>query len=391
MRHRILPLLAAAVLFAGCDVRETVTLETGNFTWRLYRELGSDPAANLFFSPYSVGAALSMAREGAAGATRAEIDRLLGWSDGSEKFIRLSRDLPEQREVQFEIGNSIWPQAGLRLKPAFTEAMERDFHASSATLDYRKTPAFAARTINAWVEEKTQGRIAELLSPDALSELTRLVLVNTIYFRGDWQLQFKRERTQLQPFYPAPERPVETRLMNQTGFFGYAENADWQLLRMDYANLRFAMLVLLPRPGVVITEVEKQLSDANLAAWLKQLEPRRVDVTLPAFESEYRAQLSEHLQRLGCRLPFDPAHADFSGLTGDEPLFIDKVIHQANVSVDEQGTVAAAATAVTIVRSAMPPQEPPVEFRADRPFIYLIVDTETAAVLFAGRLVNPSK
>ncbi len=380
---KMLILTACAALFAAAS-------EAGDFTWRLYRELGSDPAANLFFSPYSIGTALSMAREGAAGESRAELDSLLG-PGGAEEFIRLSRELPEQQKIRFEIANSIWPQAGLRLKPAFTEAMEGEFHASSAALDYKKDPASATRTINAWVKDKTQGRIAELLSARALNELTRLVLVNTIYFQGDWKRQFKPERTRNRPFYPAPDQPVDARLMNQTDFFDYAESAEWQLLRMDYANLRFAMLVLLPRPGVAIAEVEKQLSDANLAAWLEQLEQRRVYLTFPAFESEYQAQLAELLQRLGCRLPFDPFKADFSGITDDGPLYITNVIHQANVSVDEQGTVAAAATAVAMALGAAMPPDPPVDFQADRPFIYLIVDTETSAVFFAGRLVNPGK
>jgi len=244
----------------------------------------------------------------------------------------------------------------------------------------------ARRTINRWTEEKTGNRIRELIRPNVLDSLTRLVLTNAIYFKGQWKLKFRPENTASRPFHVAPDNTIDVPLMRRAGSFRYSGDDRMQVVELPYAGDDLAMVVVLPRPGRGLGEPETALTPENLRKWLASLSDREVDVFLPRFRMEKQSDLGRELAALGMPDAFDGERADFSGMTADDRLSISKVIHKAFVEVNE----AAAATAVVVgVKSVRP--EPPAVFRADRPFLFLIRDLRSGAVLFAGRLVDPGR
>ena len=220
-----------------------------------------------------------------------------------------------------------------------------------------------------------------------LNAATRLVLTNAIYFKGDWATQFKKDRTQDEPFTLLNGSTVQTPMMNQKARFGYAETDAIQVLEMPYVGEELTMVVLLPRKTDGIGELEKGLTTENLAQWLDKAHKREVIVAMPKFKMTSKFSMADVLRTMGMMDAFTPA-ADFSGMTGRRDLFISAVIHQAYVDVNEEGTEAAAATAVTMTLTAALPTQPPV-FRADHPFLFLIRDKASGSILFLGRLMNP--
>jgi serpin B len=222
-----------------------------------------------------------------------------------------------------------------------------------------------------------------------LDPMTSLVLVNAVYFKGAWLEPFKKSATKPDaPFTTADGRRVAVPMMAQTHTFGYHDGGSFQMIELPYAGGQRSMVVLLPKQTSGLAGLESSLSAADLDAWLGRLKPRRVDVELPRFRVEQGFALGEVLKVMGVRLAFDPEHADFSGLTGRK-VWISAVLHKAFVDVDEAGTEAAAATAVGVRATAAFRPEPPVVFRADHPFVFLIRDRTTGSILFLGRVTNP--
>jgi len=236
------------------------------------------------------------------------------------------------------------------------------------------------------VEKHTAGYIRELLAPRALDSESRLVLTNTVYFRGSWQVSFPLESTTPAPFYRVDGTEVDALLMHQDGLFRYCELDELQVLELPYAGGQAAMVLLLPKSGEQLAGLEAALTPELLESWLSVLDLQQVAVWLPAFTATSAFDLEGALVSMGMRAPFSP-QADLSGMTGSQGLFISKVAHQAKVEVSEEGTVAAAATAVVMKEKAL--VAPPSVFRADRPFLFLIRDIDTGLVLFLGRLADP--
>lgn len=348
---------------------------------------------NLFLSPLSITTALAMTYAGADGATAKEMAAVLHFPPESpqthEAFGALLSGLAaEDKPYRLDIANALWLQEDYDFLKPFLDTVQEHYDAGLFKVDFKAGDA-ARGKINAWVEEQTEDKIQDLIPAGALGAQTRLVLTNAIYFKGDWVLAFDKKSTKEDAFHVSASQEVRAPLMHRVARYGYLRGEGFQALSMPYKGDELAMLVLLPDEVGGLPQLEKSLSAEAIAGWLAQLEPREVDVTFPRFKATSQFELARMLESLGMATAFSPAAADFSRMTGAKDLFISAVIHKAYVDVNEEGTEAAAATGVIMKVTAAIPQEKPV-FRADHPFLYLIYEKATGAVLFLGRLVDPT-
>ncbi|NLE38060.1 MAG: serpin family protein, partial [Pirellulaceae bacterium] len=284
--------------------------------------------------------------------------------------------------------NRLWGQTGYHFLPAFLQVTREDYGAELAQVDFARNTEAARRTINTWVEDKTEKRIQDLIAPGVLDQATTLVLTNAIYFKGDWQRQFKAEATKEAPFLINPQEKVAVPMMHQRGDFGYGDAGDAQILELPYVGRDLSMFVLLPKRVDGLADLEQKFTLDNLNTWTSGLRRRNVEVYLPKFTMTSSFRLDRVLSAMGMPLAFS-GEADFSGMNGRHDLFISAVIHKAFVDVNEEGTEAAAATAVVMERAAAVPEN--LVFRADHPFLLLIRDNRTGSILFLGRMANPKK
>jgi serpin B len=373
------------------------TLVAGNtaFALQLYGKLRSTEG-NLALSPYSISSALAMTSAGARGDTARQMEQTLHFdqnkTDLHPVFGRLNSALKAaQGANELSIANSLWPQEKYPFRQEFLSLLKNDYGATITPLNYEGQAEQARVTINKWVDEKTRHKITEIVGPDVLNGLTRLVLVNAIYFKGTWATPFPESATRPDKFYAKPDKTVTVPFMHKRDKFSYGENDQLQLITLPYVGRQLEMLILLPRSRDGIGQLENRLTAANLSAWTWDMRNQQVDVTLPKFKMSSGFMLAQPLAALGMKDAFDENKADFSGMDGNSHwLSISAVLHKAFVDVNEKGTEAAAATAVVMVgRSAKLPLEPPHEFRADHPFLFLIRDSTTGSILFMGRVAQP--
>lgn len=350
---------------------------------------------NIFLSPISLAGAFGPVAAGAQGETRAAIGRVLEFSSDETTLHRnlggLLRSLETDREgARVSIANGLWLMKGFAVNPAFVEVAKNSYDAEVESLDFRDGHAAAGR-INSWVERETKGKIPELIEPDSLNEMTALVVTNAVHFLGDWMRPFNATHTRPQPFHLGGGTTRQVPMMYGKRFERYAEASDVQLLELPYKGERLSMVAILPKQHGRLAVIEKRLNDALVGEWLRQLdrsEPRQVQVHLPKVEFRTSYKLVEPLKRMGMAIAFDPQRANFRGIA-DTDLFISQVVHKTFLRIDEKGTEASAATGIEIeVTSA--PAVPPPTFRADHPFLVLIHDKLTGAVLFLGRIADPS-
>lgn len=364
------------------------------FAIELYRELAATPG-NLVCSPFSLQRALAMARAGAAGETAREMDATLHLTgDYLTRFAALAGLLEapsvgrkEERRPAYslEIAAALFGHRSTPFEPDFLRRMKDGFASEMHTVDFARSEE-ARATINGWTAEHTRQRILEIIPPGLLTGDTRLVLVDTIHFLGAWQEPFQEGRTAPMPFIRVDGSTVETPTMRATKTYGYGETERAQVLELAYERGAASMVVVLPKAGHSLADVAAQ---EDFTVWTKALGSRQVDVWFPKYEFRFARRLDEDLKKLGMPTAFIPGRADFSGMLKD-PLHIGAVLQEAFVAVDEKGTEAAAATAVVMVKSAAKLEpEPPVTFRADRPFLFFIRHRATGLVLFAGRVVDP--
>jgi serpin B len=386
------------------------------FAARLYAEVGKQ-AGNLFFSPTSIRMCLGLAYAGARGQTAEQMRKTLGFAEGKAAheavLVQLRRwdelgrpKLPDgangadpsmqkyweeelaKRTTQLHIANRLWAQKGHPLRADYLSLLEHDYRASAVAADFVNATEAVRVEINKWVSDKTEHKIKELIPARMLTSDTRTVLVNAIYFKASWEDPFEPSRTKKEPFFVTGGRSVEAPLMHHTEHFSLAKLDSASLLQLPYGDGKLAMVIVLPKTKDGLAQVEKQIAGGALPGWLSKLSGERVDVTLPKFKVSGSFSLREALEHLGMPLPFTFPGADFSGIDDTKQLFISQVVHQAVVNLDEKGTEAAAATATSMKAGGMPSQ--PAVFRADHPFVFLIRDIETGAVLFMGRLVDPT-
>jgi serpin B len=336
---------------------------------------------------------------GARGETENQMAQTLHFNLPPDKlhptFAALESNLygvQKKGHVKLAVANSLWPQAGYEFLPDYLDLCQKYYGISITPVDYIGHTEAARRTINDWVETRTNRKIIELLKPGKLNGSNRLVLINAIYFKGNWSSQFETNLTENQPFHVSPDKTTDASLMRQTHDFRYAEFPSLQVLELPYAGDDLSMIVLLPREVDGLGNLEAGLTVENLNSWTENLESQKVNVFLPKFKMTTEFSLKDTLMALGMSDAFIYGQADFSGMDGRKDLFIGAVVHKAFVEVNEEGTEAAAATAVLMSFGAVPqhPQPIPV-FRADHPFLFLIRNNHSGSILFLGRVMNPTQ
>lgn len=392
MNRFVLPFFLATALCAG-DSR--VTQGLNRFGTACYQQLAHGDG-NLIFSPFSISSALSMTLAGARGQTASEMAGVLHQIHPDTAYPAAFTALINQI-IQRANGNGnnllnangLWVQRGLRLESEFQNTVQTVYGAPLTPLDFVRNTESARSAINSWTDQHTNGKIRELFGPGGLDGRTRLVLTSAVYFYGKWERPFRSQDTRPASFKLGGGGAVETSFMNQTGTFGYAETPSLQILEMKYAGTGLAWDVLLPKTEDGLANLETSLNFENLTAWLGSMENRSVKVALPKFRAESAFSLRETLSRMGMASAFTGS-ADFSGIDGRRDLALGDVRHKAFVDVSEEGTEAAAATGTTalLVRMVVPRK---AVFRADHPFVFVIRDTQTGLILFAGRLTNPKR
>ena len=383
------------------SVGDMDTLVDGNtrFAFDLYRQL-SVGEGNLFLSPHSISLALAMTYAGARSTTEQEMAQALQFLLSQEKlhpaFNALDQELAKRGQgakgkddkgFRLNIVNAIWGQKNYSFLPAFLDTLAMNYGAGLRLLDFKGSPEPSRITINDWVSDQTEDKIKDLIPQGAIDPLTRLVLTNAIYFNAAWQYPFPEAATSDGDFRLLDGNTISVPLMHITESFSYAQGDGYQAVDLPYDGGELSMLVLLPDTGQFAT-FEKELAAERFAAILGEMESRQVALGLPKFEYTSEFNLNAVLASMGMPQAFSDM-ADFSGMTGDRDLYISDVIHKAFVAVDEAGTEAAAATAVIMRATAMPAE--PVVLAVDRPFVFLIRDIKTGAILFVGRVLDPAK
>jgi len=417
------PIIAAAPLLLVClfsvsafgsveegtrmDARKLPQSENA-FAADLYAQLRRQPG-NLFFSPHSIATALSMTFIGARGVTSTEMAKVLHLGDLHaedrdatlplrelvlERYAKQRQLLHEPRQdgLELHVANGLWAEANYPLNPEFIKAIKESFNGSLEPVDFSNEPA-ARKRINGWVSDRTRDKIRNLIGPRILTPDTRLVLTNAIYFKAAWEEQFRKEATRKEKFHVSVSKDVDAKMMKQTDFFSLAELKGFRLLVLPYQHDEASMLVLLPNKVDGLADLERSLTAAKLTSWVEECKSVRVALSLPKFKNTSAFDLNNPLITLGMKEAFAVGQADFTGIANvpSEPLYIGLVIHKAFVDVNEEGTEAAAATAATIrAGAAMRPAEP-VPFVADHPFVYIIRSNRTGAILFMGRLADPTE
>jgi serpin B len=350
---------------------------------------------NLFFSPYSISTCLAMVYAGAQAQTAAQMAQALHFNPNQSQlasaFGELQRQLnatEQKKGVELNAANGLWGQKDHPFLPAFLDIASNSYQAKLNQVDFRASAEPVRKEINDWVSGKTKGKITNLLAPGLVSPTTRLILVNAIYFKGQWTRPFNKANTTNAPFSLTSSQSAPASFMNLKADFKYAAVNGIQLLELPYAGGDFSMVVLLPNEIDGLKTLEATINAPALDGWLAKARSQKVNVFMPKFKLAAQFSLAGTLAQMGMKDAFTPA-ADFSGMDGARDLFISAVVHKAFVDVNEEGTEAAAATGAGMKMLAIRPQPVPT-FRADHPFIFLIRDTRSGGILFLGRLLDPT-
>lgn len=355
---------------------------------------------NVAVSPWSIATALGMLRTGARGTTAAQLDAVLHSTDAAALHAGMNAlDLllaerngtfpwgaGEQRSIELSAANRAFTQQGFPFEPAFLQTLAADYGSTIGEVDYERATGKARATINGWVNERTKQRIRELIPDGVLDAMTRLVLVNAVYLRADWQVPFAKESTKPATFHAAGG-DVTAPFMAGAERWGWAEGDGWQAVELPYVDGKLAMTIVVPAAGR-FDEVTGHLDGAMLAKLAAVSNDGEVTLRLPRFDIAKATDLGAALQALGVIDAFDPNAADLSGITTAERLYVSAALHQANITVDEQGTVAAAATVIVVSEASAAVELH--ELTVDRPFLFLLRDRPTGTLLFAGQVTNPA-
>lgn len=366
------------------------------FAVDLYGQLRRQPG-NLFFSPASISTAFGMTYAGARGATAEQMARALHFDLPADRLHPAMGALigalnAQHAGYQLRMADALWGQQGETFLPAFLDLVKTDYAGGFRAVDFARAPDQTRQTINRWIEQQTEDKIKDLLPPGVITSGTRLVLTNAIYFKANWNNQFKKADTKEEDFHAGTGQPVRAPLMHREGRYRYFNGGTFQALELPYAGAELSMIVLLPDDPGGLPALEQSMSPSVLKQWLSRLAfVPKVILSLPRFKMTDGFELGKTLGAMGMKLAFERGAADFSGMDGKRDLYISAAIHKAYVAVDEEGTEAAAATGTTMMALAAPVRREPIVFRADHPFVFLIRDNRSGAILFMGRITDPTR
>lgn len=391
---KILFSFLACLWVLACPAQDVVK-GNNQFSFDFYQSTLAKERNNAFASPFSVSSAFAMLYAGAENETMQEISKVLyfgGSPDFHAQQAKMQNDLQANLPagVSLDIANALWLQREALLLPAYKRTVEEEYKAKVALVNFGDAIG-ACKTINDWVSLKTRQKIKEILLPQHINDLTRLVLTNAIYFKASWKKAFDKKENQQMPFTTEKGIAVNCDFMHARQYFKYYENAQMQMAEIPYTDDSASMVVMLPREGTTLEAFEKEITFQNYETWTKGLrEHQEVYLYLPKFKIESSFSLNEDLKEMGIKKAFTEG-ADFKKIMKDIPLFISKVLHKSFVEVNEEGTEAAAVTAIIMqtTSSATHERPDPKIFKANRPFVFAIKDNKTGAILFIGKVMKP--
>jgi serpin B len=376
---------------------ETKALVKSNneFALKAYAEM-SKKNGNIFFSPFSLSAALAMVLGGAKGATADQIAEVMRLHPNQKNLhgeyaLLLNLLATNDKQTQLAIANALWGQKGLAILPTYQNLLRTNYKSELQTVDFAANPQAAASAINAWAEKHTNGRIQDLVQASSFDQESLLVLANAVYFYARWKNQFKEYMTKQDDFWLESGKKTTVQMMNQSEHLSYFADASLQAIELPYTQGKYSMIVLLPKERDGLLALEKQLDNTLLEKYISALKENEVVLSLPKFELNANLSLKEFLSNLGMPLAFQNA-ADFSGIAKNQNgIRLKSAFQKTFIKVGEEGTEAAAVTNLGIAAGgAKRPEILPPVFRADHPFLFLIRETATNSILFLGRMTNPS-
>ncbi|XP_037375062.1 leukocyte elastase inhibitor isoform X2 [Talpa occidentalis] len=378
---------------------EQLSAANSAFALDLFRTLSEDsPSGNLFFSPLSISSALAMIFLGTRGNTATQVSKTLHFDAVEEvhsRFQSLNADI-NKRDAAYvlKLANRLYGEKTYNFLPEFLTSTQKMYGAGLDSVDFRGASEDARMVINEWVKGQTEGKIPEVLAAGVVDSMTKLVLVNAIYFKGSWQDEFRKEETKDTPFKMNKKETKTVKMMYQKQKlpFGYIQDLKCRVLELPYKGGELSMVILLPDDiedeSTGLKKIEQQLTLEKLREWTKPQNMNHMDVHvhLPKFKLEESYNLNSHLARMGVEDLFSSSKADLSGMTETRDIFISKIIHKSFVEVNEEGTEAAAATAGIAMFCMLPLEE---NFVADHPFIFMIRHNSSGNILFLGRFCSP--
>ncbi len=390
-----------------------VVKANNQFSIDLYSEINKESNENIFFSPWSISTAVAMAYEGARGDTANEMQSVFHFPKNNNirraSFAKMLNTINKAGgKYKLHTANAIWLQKDYPFLEDYKDTISRYYLGDVKNVDLVNNPKESSSEINSWVSDNTNNKIKDIVSPDMFDDLTRAVLTNAIYFKGKWEDQFDRDDTKPEDFTLESGAKIKVPMMSLTDTdleFNYAESDGVQILEMQYQGDKISMLVLLPRVGINpmderrfemqgikpelsnMSHLESILTEEKFQEWRSKLKPQSVYISMPKYKFETSYSLNDYLKNMGMNIPFSSG-ADFSGMDGTQMLFIDKVLHKAYIDVYEEGTEAAASTAMMMTMGI---DMPDYVFNADHPFIFIIQERETGNILFMGRVNDPTK
>lgn len=380
-----------AALLAGTSTYGQQAEKNTDFAFRLYNHMMSMPG-NIIISPNSISEAMAMVYPGASGTTKDQIATTMGF-DGNLKthlknFKNLNKELADLSSIELYRANSIWVENTYSPKKCFLKNDQKTFGASVYKTDFMNSANQSRLEINRWVEDKTKNRIKDLLPDGSIDGSTRMVLVNSIYFYGEWEKSFDPKMTVSEPFN-SPNKDISTKFLHAKEDYLYSKTDDYSMVELPFKGNDVVLLALLPNETEGIVGLEAKLSPEFLQQATARLHSTKVDLKIPKIKLETESvRIDQQLADMGMPLAFS-SQADFSGISKNNDLKIDKVFHKAFLEFSEKGAEAAAATAVVMVRTAVNPSKE-IRFWANRPFIFFIWDKKHNIILFMGRIETPN-
>ncbi len=393
-RLTLATILTVLIITTPTSSSATPTADSQNaFACDLFQQLATTQDGNLLFSPTSIAMGLGMTWSGAQGKTAQEMSSVLHLHGSNnevlDSYASLLKDLNSPHGAYtLQIVNRLWGQQGLPFLDSFLDPLKQKMKASLVPLDFSHRPEDSRLKINQWVSQQTEAKIPELLNPGLVTTNTELILTNAAYFKAPWSKAFKNYNTHDATFDTGTQS-VTVPFMHQTQTYQYFDAGTAKLLALPYAGDQLEMLIILPGDSAELPDLEHHLNAQTLNQWQKSLHSQQVVLSLPRFKITDSFSLKNTLSDLGMPAAFDPNQADFSGMTGTKELYISHVAHKAFIEVDEAGTEAAAATAIVVERLGGMEMQDYTPFKADHPFLFLIIHRPSQAVLFMGRVTDP--
>ncbi|XP_024416252.1 serpin I2 [Desmodus rotundus] len=380
--------------FSGSQASRHLAQRSTEFAADLYQALCSSHENNIIFSPLGTMLALGMVQLGAKGKAQQQIRQTLKFQETStgEEFSVLksffSAISEKKQEFTFNLANALYLQEGFTVKEQYLHGNKKFFQSAIKVVDFQDAKA-CAETISAWVESKTDGKIKDMFSGKEFGPLTRLVLVNAIYFKGDWKQKFRKEDTQLMNFTEKDGAAVKVPMMKallRTKYGYFSESSmNYQVLELPYKDDEFSLLIILPAEGVNIEKMEKLITAHQILKWFSEMQEEEVEISLPRFKVEQKLDFKEALYSLNITEIFSGG-CDLSGITDSSELYVSQVMQQVFFEINEDGSEAATSTGVHIpvIMSLARNQ-----FTANRPFLFIMKNNPTDSILFMGRVTSP--